>query len=275
MPSPNGRRRVSARVTYSRLMKRNLSAQPITADDATIARALESASIPTLMMSMIHVTGDASLLRGPIRPQRAVMGEVQGGLSTEDRAEVRRQALAVLRAYRDGGCKLPPPPSLETVREMMSFMVGEPVSDEYAPMMLEEMELDGVDVRGQRWDDVPEARRSDFHVLVIGAGMSGILAAIRLEQAGLPYTVIEKNPAVGGTWYENRYPGCRVDVPNHFYSYSFEPNEWVEFFSQRNELFAYFERVVRDYGVRERIRFEQEVTSARWDEATARWEVRL
>ncbi len=219
-------------------MKRDLRALPITDDDATIARALESASIPTLMMSLVHVTGDASVLRGPIRPRRAVMGEVHGGLPEAERAEVRRQALAALRAYRDGGCKLPPPPARETVREMMSFMVGEPVSDEYVPMMLEEMELDGVDVRGQRWDSVPEARRREFHVLVIGAGMSGILAAIRLEQAGIPYTVVEKNPAVGGTWYENRYPGCRVDVANHFYSYSFEPNDWVEFYSQRNELFS-------------------------------------
>jgi 4-hydroxyacetophenone monooxygenase len=256
-------------------MKNALRVAPITDDDAAIARALESASIPTLMMSLIHLTGDASLLRGKVRPGRAVMGETQGGLSPEEKAEVRRQALAALRAYRDGGCKLPPPLPLDTVREMMSFMVGEPVPDEYAPMMLEEMELDGEDRRATRWDAVPEARRRAFHVLVIGAGMSGILAAIRLEQAGIPYTVVEKNPAVGGTWYENRYPGCRVDVANHFYSYSFEPNEWVEFFSQRPELFAYFDRVASDYGVRPQIRFEREVVSARWDEGAAQWDVRL
>jgi 4-hydroxyacetophenone monooxygenase len=256
-------------------MSNALSVEPIRDDDAAIARALESASIPTLMMSLIHLTGDASLLQGPIRPKPAVMGEVQGGLSAEEKAAVRRQALAALCAYRDGGCELPPPPPIETVREMMSFMVGERVPDEYAPMMLEEMELDGVDRRATRWDAVPEARRRAFHVLVIGAGMSGILAAIRLEQAGIPYTVVEKNPAVGGTWYENRYPGCRVDVANHFYSYSFEPNEWVEFFSQRAELFAYFDRVATDYGVRPKIRFEREVLSARWDEDAAQWEVRM
>ena len=67
--------------------------------------------------------------------------------------------------------------------------------------------------------------------------MSGVLAAIRLEEAGIPYTVIEKNPAAGGTWYENHYPGCRVDVGNHFYCYSFEPNnEWTEFFARQPEL---------------------------------------
>src|SRR5262245_121254 len=248
---------------------------PIRDDDATIARALESASVPTLMMSLVHLTGDTSLLRGPIRPGRAVMGETTGGLTPEQKAEVRRGALEVLRAYRDRGCTLPPPPSPESVRAVMSFMVGEPVPDEYAPMFLEEMELDGRDQRATNFAAVPVERRHGFRVLVIGAGMSGILAAIRLEQAGIPYTVVEKNPAVGGTWYENRYPGCRVDVANHFYSYSFEPNEWVEFFSQRPELFRYFDRVVDDYGVRPKIRFGCEVVSARWDEATARWEVRL
>jgi 4-hydroxyacetophenone monooxygenase len=258
-------------------VKREHRVEPITEDDATIARALESASIPTLLMSLIHVTGDAGLLRGAIRPRKAVMGEVQGGLSAEEKAAVRQHALEVLCAYRDGGCKLPPPPSPETIREMMGFMVGEPVPDEYVPMMLEEMELDGEDVRALHWDrNVPAAQKQSFRALVIGAGMSGILAAIRLEEAGIPYLVIEKNPAVGGTWYENRYPGCRVDIANHFYCYSFEPShDWPEFFSQRDELFAYFERTARAHGVTPKIRFETEVVGARWDEGEARWSVRV
>jgi 4-hydroxyacetophenone monooxygenase len=66
-----------------------------------------------------------------------------------------------------------------------------------------------------------------------------------------------------------------VDVANHFYSYSFEPNEWVEFFSQQGELFAYFDRVVDDYGLRPKIRFECEVVGARWDEGSSSWDVQL
>ena len=69
-------------------------------------------------------------------------------------------------------------------------------------------------------------------VLVIGAGMSGLLTGIRLKQAGIDFTIIEKNADVGGTWLENTYPGCRVDNPNHMYSYSFEPNhDWPQHFS--------------------------------------------
>jgi 4-hydroxyacetophenone monooxygenase len=258
-------------------VKRAHPLEPITEDDASISRALECASIPTLLMSLIHLTGDTSLLDGPIRPGRAGLGEVQGALTPEQKAEARRHALEVLRAYRDGGCKLPPPPAPETIHRMMSFMVGEPVPDEYVPMMLEEMELDGEDVRSLHWDrNVPAEQKARFHVVVIGAGMSGILAAIRLEEAGIPYTVVEKNPAVGGTWYENRYPGCRVDVANHFYCYSFEPShDWPEFFSQRNELVAYFERTAAAHGITPRIRFETEVVAARWDEAEACWRVRL
>lgn len=256
---------------------RRPAAEPITESDAFLADALESASIPTLMMSMVHITGDAQILRGRVRPKPAIMGEAQGFLSEEEKAEVRARALEILSAYRNGGCQLPPPPAPETIREMMSFLVGEPVPAEYLPMMLEEMALEGRSDRDFHWDrDVPGPVQQGFHVLVIGAGMSGLLAAIRLEEAGVPYTVIEKNAEVGGTWLENTYPGCRVDVANHFYCYSFEPNhDWSEFFSRQPELREYFERCASGHGVRKRIRFETEVVSARFDESSADWKVRV
>lgn len=249
---------------------------PITEDDDFLAKALESASIPALMASIVHLTGDASVLRGAVRPQRAMMGETDGGLTAADKAAVRALALDALRAYRDRGCTLPPPPSPETILEMMGFVVGEEVSAEYVPMMLEEMSLDGVDARSVAWNDVPLEARRRFRVVVVGAGMSGLLAAIRLEEAGIPYVVIEKNEDVGGTWRENAYPGCRVDVANHFYSYSFEPShEWSEFYSRQPELRAYFERCSLRYRVRDRIRFATEVVAARFDEETSLWQVRL
>jgi 4-hydroxyacetophenone monooxygenase len=252
------------------------AAQPITEDDAFLAKALEGASIPTLMMSLVHLTGDARLLDGPIRPGPVVMGELQGSLSEDDKAAVRAEALRALRSYRDRGCRLPPPPSPETIRRMMSFMVGQPVPAEYVPMMLEEMALDGQDARDVPWDAVPDEVKQGFRVLVIGAGMSGLLAAIRLQEAGIPYLVVEKNPSVGGTWFENTYPGCRVDVANHFYCFSFEPNpDWSEFFCQRAELQDYFERCADRYGVREHIRVDTEVVAARYDERAAQWSVRL
>ncbi len=249
---------------------------PITEGDAFLAEVLEHASVATLMMAIVHLTGDAGILTGPIRPQRPLPGEHDGGLSAEDKATVRAMALEALCAYRDRGCTLPPPPAFETVRAMMSFMVGDEVSDEYVPMFLEEMALDSGDARAIDWSTVPDERRAAFRVVIIGAGMSGLLAAIRLEHAGIPYVVVEKNDGVGGTWLENSYPGCRVDVANHFYSYSFAPNhDWPEFFSQRNELRQYFEDCADQFRVRAHIRFATEVVAARWDDAAARWVLRL
>ncbi len=249
---------------------------PITESDAEIARALESANLPTLMMSLVHLTGDASLLEGPHRPGPAALAAASDGIDAAGRSEILQQAAKALREYRDRGCTLPPPPSDETIRRMMSFQVGEHVPDEYVPMMLEEMALDGSDARAVAWPAGSAEARRGLHVVVIGAGMSGLLSAIRLQEAGIPYTLVEKNDAVGGTWYENRYPGCRVDVANAFYCYSFEPNHaWTQFFSERDEIHAYFERVSHKYGIHEKIRFQTEVRSAKWDEASCTWSVVL
>src|SRR3954447_6038584 len=248
---------------------------PFDDDDATIAAALEDVSIPTLMLSLVHITGDPELIRGRLRPQGLFLNEVQGYMSEEDKAEVRRIALDIIRDYRDRGCTLPPPPSADLIHEMMNWLVCTDVPDEYVPMLLEEMELDGRDARHVELAS-DAAARAAFPVVVIGCGQSGLLAGIRLKEAGIPYTIIEKNAGVGGTWWENSYPGARVDVGNHFYCYSFEPSDhWTEFFAQQPELQAYFDGVMLKYGVDEHVRWETEVLGAEWDDASATWSVRV
>ena len=244
-------------------------------DDEFIERMLEDASVPTLMMSMIHMSGDSSLLDGELRPAGAYINEYQGYMSEQDKAAVRAKALAVIRAFRDGGCQLPPPPSAATIHRMMNFLVAQDVPADYVPMMLEEMELDGRDQRSDAWgEEVPRQVRKDHKVLVIGGGMSGVLAAYRLQEAGIPFVVIEKNPSVGGTWFENRYPGVRVDVGNHLYCYSFEPaHHWTQYFSQQKELRQYFEDVVTHHQLDQYFRFNTEVTGAVYDEVTGLWTV--
>ena len=248
----------------------------IPGSDAEIERALEDASIPTLLMSMVHMSGDASLLDGPLRPAGCYINEYQGYMSEEDKAAVRSAAMEVIRAFRDGGGQLPPAPDAATVHRMMNFFVAQDVPEEYVPMMLEEMELDGEDHRSDAWgDEVSVARREQHKVLVIGGGMSGVLAAVRLKEAGIPFVVIEKNASVGGTWFENRYPGARVDVSNHLYCYSFEPaHHWTQYFAQQPELQKYFEGVVERYGLTEHFRLQTEVVSADYDEGACLWRVR-
>src|SRR5215469_17346562 len=107
-------------------------------------------------------------------------------------------------------------------------------------------------------------------VIVIGAGMAGILAAIKLRQAGFTnLAVYEKAERLGGTWRENTYPGISCDVPSHLYSYSFAPNpEWTHTFSSGGEIRDYLEAVARGYGVDEEIVFGAEVCRLEWDGRT-------
>ena len=245
----------------------------ITDDAAKIEAMLADVSIPTLVLSMVHMTGDASWIRGPIRPLGLFLNEIQGYLPEEQKAEIRARALEAIIGFRDAGCVLPPPPDEALLREMMAWLVCEEVPAEYVPMMLEDMELDGTDQRSVVSHSSAEARAA-LPVVVVGAGESGVLAGIRLKQAGIPFTIVEKNAGVGGTWYENSYPGCRVDVGNHFYCYSFEPSDhWTEYFAKQPEIRAYFEEVTNRHDLWSSIRFSTEVVRAVWDEVAGLWHV--
>ena len=102
-----------------------------------------------------------------------------------------------------------------------------------------------------------EAAQRPLRFAIIGAGMSGILSAIKLSEAGFnDYAVYEKADRLGGTWRENTYPGIACDVPSHLYSYSFEPNpEWSHRYAPGAEIQAYFEGVAQRHAVPERIVF--------------------
>lgn len=113
-------------------------------------------------------------------------------------------------------------------------------------------------------------------VLVVGAGFSGLGAAIRLSQEGFDdLVVLERGSDVGGTWRDNSYPGAACDVPSHLYSYSFAPNpDWSRAFSPQGEIYDYIRRVTHEAGVREKIRFGVEVTAVDFDDPRGRWTVR-
>jgi 4-hydroxyacetophenone monooxygenase len=158
---------------------------------------------------------------------------------------------------------------------MMALATGEAVPDDYIAMMREDLTADTLQSRSLSWRKRPSpAALEAAEIVIVGAGMSGLYAGIQLQQAGIPFIILEKNDAVGGTWYENVYPGCGVDTPNHFYSYAFEPNhDWSHFFAKRDELWNYFERVADKYDLRNHIRLGVEVTEARYDEAGAVWRI--
>jgi 4-hydroxyacetophenone monooxygenase len=247
--------------------------EPITATDDELRAALEVADLPALLPALAHVTGDLSLLRPELRVDSGLMMEEQAGLTPEQQESIRAVALEALIAFRDEGSVAAPMPTGPDLRRILEYMAGGQDIAEYLPMMREELAL-SADLRAPHWlkDDVNPDK--PFKVVIIGAGMSGIIAAYRLAEADVPYVVLDKNDDVGGTWLENSYPGCRVDVPNHYYSYSFAQRaDWPLFFSPRSELYKYFRDCVDEFGIRPYIRFHTEVSSVEWDEPTATWTV--
>lgn len=106
-----------------------------------------------------------------------------------------------------------------------------------------------------------------YEVVVVGAGLSGVCAAIKLKEAGVEnFRVFEKAADVGGTWRENRYPGVACDVPSHLYSYSFAPNpEWSRWYAPGAEIWDYVRKCATDFGVYSQISFDTTIESAYWD----------
>ncbi len=250
----------------------------LTADPARLRAALADADAATLLLVLVQFTGDATSLeeaRTYISGPMSYQEKMPAGL----REQIRARLFDVLMDYASSGRPLPPVPQGALLRNMLSIAAGEPLGDEYVHMMSQELSPPPTEAplfaaeplsAAETALDAPES----FRVLIIGAGMSGLCAAVRLQQAGVAFTVIEKNSTVGGTWYENRYPGCGVDTPNHFYSYSFAPHhDWSMLFAKRQELWDYFERVADNYGIRDRVQFNTEVESAIFDEATHTWRV--
>jgi 4-hydroxyacetophenone monooxygenase len=251
----------------------HLETEAVTDDDTQIAADLEDVSVPALIASVVAITGDPSYIRGPVRPREWVMNEFQGKLTDGEKEGLRKEALRAICAWRDAGCPPTDPPSPELTTEIMDWIACEPVPADYVALYMEEMDLAGVNPRAIPLQTSSESA-SEWSALIIGCGESGLLAAMRLQEAGIGFEIIEKNDDVGGTWLENRYPGCRVDVASHYYSYSFGPGDaFREYYAQAPELYRYFRRLLDEHGIVEHVQWGCEVARAAWNEATARWHV--
>ena len=120
----------------------------------------------------------------------------------------------------------------------------------------------------------PDARDPD--VLVVGAGFAGMYAVHRFRNQGLAVTVLEAGSDVGGTWYWNRYPGARCDVPSLEYSYGFSPEleqewDWPEVFSAQGDILRYANHVADRFDLRRDMRFDSRVVAVEWRDDVGRW----
>ena len=248
---------------------------PFTESEGELRSILLDAELPALLPALAHLTGDFDLLevslRPPLRPMTAAV-EPQGGMSAAAQETARELALQALLRFRERGYPVAPDPSPEQLTQLAEFVTGV-TPGEYRPLMAHELGLPN-DVGHPEWTKAQLAPDRDFKVLVIGAGQSGLVAAHRMRQAGIDFVVLEKNADVGGTWYENSYPGCRLDTSNFAYSFSFEQkNDWREQFSSRDPIYEYFRGVAAKYELRPSIRFRTEVLSAHFDDDTSMWTV--
>jgi 4-hydroxyacetophenone monooxygenase len=235
-----------------------------------LASAIAEGDIRVLLMVLVHMTGDKRWLEPPYRPKRDVrlIPDPEAGVPKEIQDEIRA---AVLKLFADGEPKpVITDPGDELMLRMMRAGLGENVPPEYAPLMREEM---GFIPREAQWKKPPAGKQLQMqHVLIVGAGVCAIALGTALGRLGIPYTIVEKNAELGGTWYVNRYPGCGVDTPNHSYSFSFGArNNWTRYFAQREELLDYLKKVALEHDVRSHIRFNTRLTSSRWDETKRRW----
>lgn len=239
------------------------------ANSAELSRALDEANVPTLLAAYVYLSHDVETLNAfaaHIRPAFSYPPtEIPEALADDLRLKLR-----TLLTTGQGIAGQEPSDSL--VQRIMSVTVGEPVEDEFVELVYDQCGFRPWIDRSKQPDR--PAPKAGFKVLVIGAGMTGMAAATKLREAGYEFVVIEKNAEVGGTWYENRYPGVGVDTPSHFYSFSWEIwPDWQHYHPHGADMQRYMTGVADKYDLRRDIRFNTKVEALVWDEKACTWTV--
>lgn len=132
------------------------------------------------------------------------------------------------------------------------------------------------DFDGYRVTEQPLHAKRHLRIVCVGAGAAGLQIAYKAERAlsDIDLQIYEKNSDVGGTWLENRYPGCTCDIPSHSYQFTWARNpNWSHYYSGSEEIWRYFKDVAVKYGLEKYIRFKSTVDSAVWDEEQGKWKV--
>ncbi|WP_433347351.1 flavin-containing monooxygenase [Microtetraspora malaysiensis] len=251
------------------LVDLNVAPRRLTA--AELARHLAGGDASALLMSLIQITGDTSLLErfGP-RLTSEVRADTRlipiRRLDDEDFAELEKLLIDALVGDASGPYLQVPDDRL--FREMIAFAAGDEIPDEFVGVIKEQAGF---------VPSVPGSAAeppSDFKIAILGAGMSGISAAIAVADAGFAYEIFESGDEVGGTWRINTYPGVAVDTPSIYYSFSYELEaNWSKYYPLGDEYQNYLLRVVDKYGIRPHIRFGTTIESLVWDDAAQEWVV--
>ncbi|ABD26888.1 Cyclohexanone monooxygenase [Novosphingobium aromaticivorans DSM 12444] len=236
-------------------------------DRALLRQGVDEANIPALLMVLVQLTGDRRYLEPPYAPRRGkgLDDNDSGGLPDEIQHEVREAAWGAITGWLDGREPALARPSNPELAAMLAVAMTEAVPPEYGDIVAATMHLDPA--------PQPAAPSKPLKAIIIGAGISGMVASVRLREMGIEHTIFEKNNEFGGTWWENRYPGCGVDTPNLTYTFSFRPNDWSAFFPLRDEIENYLLETARESGLYDRVRFGTKVERAEWLADRNQWQV--
>ena len=240
-----------------------------------VAQAVANANVPTLIATVVQLTGSRALLRDRYRPERdrGLSLRDSGGLPEDVQAEVRAAAEVAIRGWLEGRPAAIPRLEPQEALEVMSFTMGEEVPPEYADYLM--IELDAVEAPERNASITKGQELLGLRVAIIGAGVSGIAAAIAMMRHGAEVVLFERSDDLAGTWHLNRYPGCGVDTASHLYSFSYEPADWAFYYAPQRHLKEYIKQVAARHGVIDRVRLGTEVTAARFDEGRSAWHLEL
>ena len=244
------------------------------ASDGTIDDAVAHADALTLRGLLYFLTQDQDL---PAMQPASSNTRYSLGSGMADDADVdrlRAKAAKFLKAYRDMGAGELDMGSEDLLARSLGLAAGVEIPDHDREIWLEEAAFDPW-VRGITWPSPPTPEQlAGFTVGIIGTGLSGLNAAAQLKRAGIQFVVLEKNPEVGGTWFENQYPGARVDTPSRGYTHTFGVNYAYPYaYCPRDENLKYMQWVTDGLALREHIIFNTEVFSIIWDEVAQIWEI--
>lgn len=236
-----------------------------------LRHALGGGNMSSLLMALFQLTGDERWLSEPYRPtrNRGLGDHRTGGLTIKLREEISNAAFDALVAHRNGTPLAVPQPDPNLLHRMMECCVGEPVPVDYVDMVSAQMDV--VTVTDEK--NLPEDSKR-FFTIIIGAGISGLLAALKLKQAGRPFIILERQDDLGGNWQSNRYPGCGVDTPSYLYSFSFFRRNWSTHFAKRNEVMQYLHDVATHFDLYEHIQFGVDVLEANYQSEKQEWNLR-
>ena len=256
----------------------------ITATDEELAAYVQKAELPPLLVALAQATGNLSLLDEQIRPPLVPANPFAGpqrGLTDEQLTEGRARVVEALIQLRDNDNVNPLP--LDAVPQLLSFLTGG-ATEESFPLLASELGLEpweglsssGSTVVAERGESQATDELADFSVVIIGAGVAGLAAAHQMRKDGVSFTLVEQSDAIGGTWWKNRYPGCRLDTDNYTYSFSFAHRRyWPNQFSLRDDILGYLEELADELDLKDDLRLRTEVVSITFDERSLLWDVEL